>query len=142
MIRLLAQAIDRDDYLRSMKHRFSVPNPHVWHEILLAVGILAGLVGMLWIVWRWQRWRSGHGEMGPVDLYRHVLTRLDLPVGDLWRLWRLARVVRLPHPTAVLINATLFDEAVAQYCAGHGWLGPRSRAATQFATIRKRLFTE
>jgi len=140
MIRILAQTIDREVYLRSMHQQFSKANPHLWWEILLGVVLVGGLVGVAWMAWACQRWRSRRVEAKPMELYRHVLAGIGLPPGDRWRLWRLARVVRMAQPTAALISEQMYDEAVAQYCAGRGLLGSRQGAAAQFAAIRAQLF--
>lgn len=140
MIRILAQTIDRQLYLRSMHKQFSTADPNLWREILLGVTIVGGVIALAWAVWFWQRWRRERGEIKPLTLYRHVLARIGLSAGEGWRLRRLAKAIRLPHPTALLISVELYDEAVQRYCAGKGWLGSRKSAAAQFAAIRTRLF--
>jgi hypothetical protein len=141
MMGILAQTIDRQFYLRSMHQQFSRSDPHIWQEILLGLAIVGGIVALAWVAWYVQSWSGQKTQAGPMSLYRNVLGRMDLPPGDLWRLWRLAKVVHMPHPTAVLISAELYDEAVKEYGTTTGWLGSRRSAAAQFAGIRARLFT-
>lgn len=138
---ILAQAVDRDTYLKSMHQQFSNSNPHMWWELLLGVGVLAGIVGVLWVAWFWQRSHGDQVELRPMALYRQVLGRLGLPASDVWRLKRLARVVGIPQPTAVLISSELYDEAVDKYCASRGPFGARTGARAAYADIRSRLFT-
>ncbi|GMV98113.1 MAG: hypothetical protein HRF43_01940 [Phycisphaerae bacterium] len=137
---LLAQRIDRDLYLRSMHQQFANPNPDLWWQILVGVLLVGGVVGLVLLFGFWQRRKKCAGATAPLGLYRHVLLHLGLPAGDVWRMWRLAKALHVAHPAALLISPALFDRAVAGYCAGHGWLGSRSRYKPAFAAIRKRLF--
>lgn len=139
---LLTEGIDRAHYLRSMHQHFSTTRANLWHEILLGLALVMGLLVIAWVAWRWQLWRGEQDEMSPAALFRYTLARLRLPPGDAWRLWRLAKTVKLPHPTAMLISPELYDEAVSRYCAGSGLLGSRKYAAPQFAAIRERLFSQ
>jgi hypothetical protein len=137
---ILAQTIDRKLYLRSMHEQFSNSDPHIWWEILLGLTIVGGIVALVWVAWFWQRWHSDRAELRPLSLYRQVLAKTGLSAGELWRLKRLAMVVRMPNPTAALISPGLYDEAVEQYCSSRGLFGSRRGAAGQFAAIRTRLF--
>jgi hypothetical protein len=137
---ILAQAIDRQVYLRSMHERFSNSNPNIWWEILLGVAILGGIVALVWVAWLWQRRRAEPAEARPLALYRQVLAQTGLSAGEVWRLKRLATIVRMPQPTAALISPELYDQAVEQYCASRGIFGSRRGAANQFAAIRARIF--
>lgn len=142
MIYVLAQDIDRQVYLRSMHEQFARSNPKIWWELLLGLVIVLGLLGIVYLSGVWQRWRQAPPEARPFALYRQVLARLNLTPGQMWRLWRLAKAAKIPHPTALLISIGAYDEAVAAYCAGRGALGSRARLAPQFAEIRRRLFGE
>lgn len=137
---MLAQTVDRQVYLRSMHQQFSTANPDVWWEILLGVGIVGGIVALIWVAWFWQRSRVDRTEARPMALYRQVLARIGLSTGDVWRLKRLARAIGLPNPTAALISPELYDEAVERYCAGRGLFGSRRGAAARFKVIRVQLF--
>ena len=137
----LAEGINRSYYLRSLHQHFSPPNPNLWIEILPGAVLIASLLVAAWLAWRWQRWRGEQGEMSPAALYRYTLARLHLSAGDVWWLWRLAKTVRIPHPTALLISPELYDEAVKRFCESSGLLGSRKRAESQFTAIRARLFT-
>lgn len=107
---------------------------------MLILAILGCLLASLFLLTRWQQRRGQSPGLQPLVLYRRVLRKLGLPLADRWRLWWLARVLRVSHPTALLISAPLYDEAVQRYCASTGWLGHRQRAAPRLVAIRRRLF--
>lgn len=140
MILTLAQQIDPKVYLRSMHQQFANPNPHLWWEILLGVTLVAGVFILVMLSGVWERWRSHRGEMAPLGLYHRILAGIGLPYSDRFRLWRMAKATRVPHPTALLLSAELYDETVKKYCASRGLMGSRIRSAPAFATIRRHLF--
>ncbi|GMU21438.1 MAG: hypothetical protein AMXMBFR13_15310 [Phycisphaerae bacterium] len=141
MLMLLGQAdAPRTEALRSMQQRFSVPVPDIWFQILLGLVILGGLLGLVWTMGLLQRRRSEPAQLQPAALYRRAVRCLNLPLTDAWRLWRLARITRMPHPTSILLSPVLFDTAVQNYCATRGWLRSRAGAEPHFAILRRKLF--
>lgn len=141
MIWILAQTASREDYLRSMRTQFSQPKTDIWWQVLLGIGLIGGLIVLVWLIGAWQRRTRRAGEMAPLKLYRRVLKGIGLSISDSWRMWRLAKTARITHPSALLLSSELFDEAVASFCSGSGWFGGRSRQAPAFAAIRKQLFS-
>lgn len=123
-----------------MRERFSETEPGAGWNFMLLLGLMSCLLGVVYLLSRWQHRRASSGSGQPMRLYHAVQHKLGLPLADRWRLWRLARSSRTAHPAALLISARMYDHAVQRYCAGWGWFGSRNRTAGQFRVIRTRLF--
>lgn len=103
-------------------------------KIMIVLGLLACAVALTWLFERLQHRRAIGEQPRPLSLFRSVMHRAGLPLGDRWRLWRLARAVNLEHPVVLLISPLLFDRAVEQYT------GETGGGSAAFAPIRRRLF--
>ena len=113
---------------RNLSHAqrwFSRSDPTILHQIalvlmLLGLGLFAG-----WVFLQVQRRRAAPVQDNPAALFSHMQRKLGLSMLERWQLWRLAKGVKLRHPTALLISPPLFDEAVQKYAgkAGAGELG-------------------
>ncbi len=144
MPQLLAQASPRQRAaIESMRSHFEESDPELYWKIpvvafLLLVAIsLVVLLGYLEL-----RRQRRENKPQPIRLYLWCLAKLQVPWPDILRLYRLARALRLSHPTALLISPRLYDAAVTKYWAGH-WRGKRGgEPPLQFRAIRERLFTD
>lgn len=141
MMLLLAQtAAERAGRLRSLQDRFAEPAPGVGSRILLFFLLLLAAVIVVWLAAYFQRRRVQGIRPQPMALFVRVQRRLGLPFWSRWRMKRLAQIVGIDQPTALLISPGLFDQAVEQYCAGRGLLGSRTGTAVEFARIREQIF--
>jgi len=137
---LAVETLDRQATLRAMRDRFNQPDPDAGRKLVLVLGMLACLLALVWLVHRFQQRRARVATLQPMGLYLRVQSKLGLSLLDRWRLWQLAQVLRIEHPTALLISARMYDEVVKEYCGGQGWLGSRARFATHFTSLRHQLF--
>ena len=138
---MLAQvSLSREQKLQSMQERFSREDPGAGMSIMMLLMTAALIFGVIWLLHRLQQRRREHRDCSAHTLYRRVLRQLDLPMLDRWRLWRLARVIGLEHPSAMLISPKVYDAACHRYCKTSGTLGSRTAAAAPLAAIRQRLF--
>ncbi len=144
ILELLAQVSPRQrDAFESMRTRFDQTDPELYWKIpfvaaLLIIGLL--LVALLGYLER--RRQRQENKPQPMRLYLWCLAKLHVPWADMLRLWRVARALRLRHPTALLISPRLYDAAVAKYWAGH-WRGKHGGALpARFKTIRELLFND
>lgn len=138
---ILADISDRRaEPIRHMQERFSKADPEAVTQMLAVLVMLAGVFGLVYVLLRIQRRKSRPRQAQPMSLYLRTQRKLGLSLADCWWLWRLAATLRIAHPTALLISFRMFDEAVQEYCRGHGWLGDRTMAAPRFSAIRQRLF--
>ncbi len=115
-------------------HFFRDGGPYPQWKIMVVLGLLVCAVALTWLCERLQHRRATGQQPRPLSLFRSVMGRLRLPLGDRWRLWRLARAVNLDHPVTLLVSPVLFDRAVEQYA------GDVAGQAAAFAPIRRRLF--
>lgn len=141
---LLAQASPRQRVaIESMRSHFEETDPQLYWKIsfvalLFVIGAL--LVALLGYLERRRQRRENKPQ--PIRLYLWCLAKLQVPWPDILRLWRLARALRLSHPTALLISPRLYDAAVTKYWAGH-WRGKRGgEPPLRFMAIRELLFTD
>lgn len=142
---LLAQQeyrINAAEWYESMHRRFLQGEPDMMEGIVTAVLSIGLLALVTWLLYRWQSRRQQPPPIQPMSLFKRVLSRLDLSVPERWLLRRLARASGIPHPTALLISARLYDSAVERYCAAGEMAFARAGKAATFAAIRRRLFGE
>ncbi len=123
-----------------MQDRFTRTDPGAWWNLMLVLALLGCLLGVAYLLNRCQQRRAGREGIQPMGLFLRVQRQLGLSLRDRWRLWRLAGVLNIEHPTALLISARLYDETVKHYCAGRGWFKVSVRTVHHFASIRRRLF--
>ena len=143
MIPMLAeQAVLRRQVLDAWHEQFAKPDPTMPRQMLVVAVLMTMAILLVWLLDRWQRRRAQPARQQPVLLYFRVLRTLRLPWIDRWRLWKLAQVLRVDHPAALLISPALYDEAVRRFCATTGLIGARAHAAPALATIRERLFAK
>jgi hypothetical protein len=137
---LLAQTARRES-LTHAQEWFTRDNPLIIKQIA-GVFIVVGMVILLvWLLTKWQSRLQARG-CNPMRLYLKMQARLGLSWSDRWRLWRLARRLKLEHPTAVLISAPLFDEAVSRYRQEGGRAANNSATVKALAAVRARLFPD
>lgn len=127
-------------YIEHIQDRFTQGNPEAVWQIALAAVVLIGILALTWVLGRVQQRRQQPKNPKPMEFFRRVQRRLRLSPADRFRLWRLARVTGVEHPTALLISPQFYDEAVAAYCATHGAFGSRAPSAPAYAALRARLF--
>jgi hypothetical protein len=132
---LLGRALSwREQQFQSMHEHFNSTDP--WIFIRLSAGLAAVLIIFLLIKltsYLQHRRLEVATKAQPFALFMKVQVALALPAMDRWRMWRMARALRLTHPAAVLISPVLFDRAVAKY-------KPRLSQRAYFEVIRARLF--
>ena len=138
---MLAQLADpRQQVLQGMNERFNTIEPDISHDVTFVVIMVAGLLGLAWILQRRQRRARLAGEIHPRVFLRKVMRKLQLSWGQRLRLWDVARVLNLEQPTAVLISEPLFKELAEQYCQSKSLIGDRNGVAGELEQIRRRLF--
>jgi hypothetical protein len=138
---LLAQHVaPRTERIRGIHTRFADADPNATWHVTLVIIMLVALILLVWMVYRIQRRRGESKEQSPMGLFWKVLARLGLPMWDRIRLWHVAHVLQIRHPTALLISAGQFDEAARRYLRGPGMIRMRTGAAQQFAAVREELF--
>ncbi len=103
--------------LRQMGSRFEAPDPGIWWKIPVVLCLFAATLFLVWMLYKLQR-RRQEREVTPQPrrLFLRAMREIGLPAPDAWQLWRLAKRVRLPHPTAMLVSARYFDRIVDQDC--------------------------
>ena len=130
----------RTEVFRHMRSQFGEADPELWWKIPFVLTLLAIALLLLAILARNERKRlQQQTTPQPIKLYLGSLIKLKIPWRDIFHLWRLARALKLKHPTVLLISAAKYDDAVTQYCAD----GRQSHANTykRFTTIRNTLFS-
>lgn len=137
MIEILAQVADaRSDRLRFMQEHFKEPDPQAPVSMLVAILAVLAVFVVMKLLQRLQNRRQDEASVRPMALYLRVQSRMGLPLIDRWRLWRLAKATDVANPTALLISASLFDQAVQKYTGGR----PGSSRGAPLTAIRHRLF--
>jgi len=125
--------------LDRMGSPFREPDPDLWWKIPLVLGLLAVALLLVWVLAYLERRRAENDHSPqPMHLFLEALAVMRLGWVDRWVMWRLARGLRLPHPAALLIASSYFDQAVTQYCRDRTFHGDALRR--RFAAIRRRLF--
>jgi hypothetical protein len=116
-------------------HRwFSRSDPTIMITVVTVIGLIC--LGML-IAAMWQRireWRMEPARRQPMALFRRLQRQLGLRWMDRWRLWRLARRLQLPHPSALLISELYFDQCVEKAAKMGGG------TIDTYLSLRKHLF--
>jgi len=80
-------------------------------EIGIVVAALFGLIAVAWMLQRWQQKpRSDTGPFDSKQLFQELLGKLDMPEDQVQLLTTMAKEMRLPNPTVLLISRRLFDE--------------------------------
>ena len=138
---LLAQTLNRKQYFDAMHHRFANQDPLAIKKLLIVLGLLAIAMTLAWILYRLQKRQHEPAKPQPVRLFFRAMRQLRLGLLDRCRIWHVAHRLRIEHPTALLISAPLFDQAVTRYCQIQSSLFLNAPTPTQFNAIRHRLFT-
>lgn len=116
---VLAQQVmqDKSEILRGMGSRFEQPDPNLYWKIPLVILLFTAAILLTWFLYRLQRRRQGLDQSPqPIRLYLRAMRELGLPGPDLWYLYRLAKRLSLPHPTALLVSAQYYDHILAADC--------------------------
>ncbi len=139
---ILAQALSpRAEHFKRIQEQFARNDPYVSsRNIAIVLLLLVFAVVLMWLFTRLQRAGKRQATSHPLNLYRRILRRLDLPLKARWRLWRLARALNLEHPTALLICEKLYDEAVRKYGAMKKRASDRAAPDPAYQSIRIALF--
>lgn len=81
--------------------------------VLIILSILAGAVLTAYLLTRRQERRSGAVVVNdPIELYRNLLTDLNLTKPQRKLMERAAKNANLPHPTVLLLSPTIFARHV------------------------------
>jgi hypothetical protein len=123
-----------------MRQGFTQTESNIWLKVILIIALVACVIVLAQLLSRLQQLKSRPRRPHPMALFRRVQNKLGLSPADRWCLWWLARVLNIENPTALLISARLYDQAVYRYCTSRGWICNRARAAPRFAAIRQRVF--
>ena len=141
MIHILAQTARLpEQQFKHLQDRFSESDPTVPIRIVIVICLLVIAVFLVWLLAHLQQRRQLPSRPQPMRMYLRLQRKLRLPLVDTIRMWHLATVVEVEHPTVLLISPTLFDDAAERFCKTSGFLGSRADAAGALAAIRKRLF--
>ncbi len=105
----------REHQLRSMRMRFQETDPYVYYRVAVAVLAIAAIFVLVKLMAYWQDRRFEAGRSQPFALFRRVQTKLGLSFFERWTLWRLAKTLKVEHPSALLISPVLYDRAVSEY---------------------------
>ncbi len=138
---VLAQQMmqDKSEILRGMGSRFEQPDPNLYWKIPLVMLLFTGAIFLTWFLYRLQRRRQGVDQSPqPMRLYLRAMRELGLPGPDLWYLYRLAKRLSLPHPTALLVSVQYYDYILAADCcdkAGKVLNRARHKRLTAIRTI-------
>jgi hypothetical protein len=140
VILLLLQNERVEEFSRAVREEFSKGATPL-KTIFAALAIVA-LVVLVYMLRRSERPITAQGETNdPQRLFGDVLPKLGLNAQQRLVLETLARDLRLPHPTAILLSEVLFDRAVTQWHARDGKRpADESRAHDALQRARTRLF--
>lgn len=143
MMSLLAQftTLNKKEAFQQFSRQFQETDPLLGVKtlVVLALLVIAGI--LVYVLMRLQRrGDSEQAKSRPMRLFVGSLVRMKMPLLDIVRLWRLVRRLRIAHPTALLISAVLYDDAVRRYCTdGRGRL-LRRRSHGRLLAVRAALF--
>ena len=103
---------------------------NLWTSVAWNIGIGVGFVVMLVIIYRVQLRRSQprHHD-NPMRLFRSVLRKLGLTLRQRELLMQVARDVKVPHPTVMLLSPALFNEHAGRWLSNHA--SPSAGASTR-----------
>src|SRR6476659_3582968 len=104
--------VARRTQLQNTQRWFSRSDPTIFITVISLIGLIC--LGLL-IAAVWQRiqdWGLEPARRQPMRLFCRLMRQLGIGWLDRWRLWRMARGLKLPHPAAVLISELYFDECV------------------------------
>lgn len=143
MMLFLAQftTLNKKEAFQQFSRQFQETDPLIWVKTATVLILLAVAAVLVWILMRLQRpGNLGQRKPRPMRLYLASLIRMKMPVGDMVRLWRMARRLRIAHPAAILISAMMYDDAVAQYCTDSRGRVIRRRSLNRLTAVREILF--
>ena len=139
---LAQESFSRVEYLRSLERRFSQSEPDIGVKILVIVAVFVGTVLLFALLNRLQKRKSDPNIERPFRLFLKTMKCLRIPWRDRWRLWRVARALRLEHPTALLISPQAYDAALRDLARKPGLFGARPATRQALADLRLRIFAE
>lgn len=142
---LLAQTTmeEKIAIFRQMGSRLQQPDPNTFWKTMVVVVLLVLAVLLTWLLFNLQRrWQNQIASPQPMRLYVRTLLMLGIPAPDIWRLWLLARRMRVRHPTALLVSSALFDKAVADDCCDDRGRVIYPARRQRLLTIRATLFRQ
>jgi hypothetical protein len=145
---VMAQSSQFEAWQRAVRDQFQYGGSWISGILVLlslaAIVILAG-----WLSRVQNRLQQGTENAprnsDPQRLYAHLLSNLGLSVPQRQLLESVARDLRLPHPTALLVSETLYDQCVEQWTRRTGDATAETDRATTlqiFTQTRNRLFPE
>jgi hypothetical protein len=145
---VMAQSPQFEAWQRAVRNQFQYGGS--WTSAFLVLLSLAALVLLVGWLSRIQERLQRKTEIAPQysdpqRLYMHLLSNLGLSVPQRQLLESVARDLRLPHPTALLVSETLYDQCVEQWTRRAGSAAAEAdRAITRqiFTRTRSRLFPE
>lgn len=139
---LAQQSVDRKLHLvRQMGSRFEQPDPDLYWKIPVVILLFAATGLLLWVLYQLQR-RRQEKEVSPrpMRLFVRTMRMLGVSVPDIWQLWRLARRLKLRHPTALLISPLYFDHVVNKDCSHAQGQSVRPDRHRRLMAVRTTLF--
>ncbi|MDO8632674.1 MAG: hypothetical protein Q7R41_19500 [Phycisphaerales bacterium] len=148
MMEVMAQSSQFEAWQRAVRNQFQYGGS--WTSVfvvLLSLAALVVLVGWLSRIQNrsQQRTENAPRNSDPQRLYAHLLSNLGLNVPQRQLLESVARDLRLPHPTTLLVSETLYDQCVEQWTRRAGGAAAEADRATTlqiFTRTRNRLFPE
>lgn len=138
---ILADAgLDKTRMFQEMHLRFVKPEAGISWKVPLVLGLLLVALILAMVLARMERRRVlTYHKPKPMRLYLRCLRGLQIGWWDIWHMWRLARRLQVDHPTALLISAPLYDNAVERYCQeGNPFMVAITRG--RFVRLRRGLF--
>lgn len=131
---LLARTLSwREQQFQSMHEHFVTSDPLIYIRLGIALGAILAVFLAIKLLAYLQRRRIEAAKAQPFALFVRLQAQLALPLMDRWRLWWMARTLRLPNPAAMLISPLFFDRTVEQY-------RPNWAHRAHLTAIRRRLF--
>ncbi|MBI4717823.1 MAG: hypothetical protein HY763_08475 [Planctomycetes bacterium] len=125
---VLAQAARLADFQRAVRNQFAEGGTVL--DVVAIAGFLAAIVLLVYYFdRRQQRGRQPVQPNRPFDLYRDLVRRIPLTVAQREFLTGLAKDLRLPQPTVILLSPALYDQAVAQWQARPAHAAPSRSGA-------------
>ena len=145
---VMAQSPQFEDWQRAVRNQFQYGGS--WTSVfvvLLSLVAIIVLVGWLSRIQNRSQQSAANSPRNsdPQRLYAHLLSNLGLSVPQRQLLESVARELRLPHPTILLISETLYDQCVEQWTRRAGGAAVEADRATTLLILtrtRNRLFPE